>query len=62
MHLAVHLFALAVILCAVASIVMRDSRSAEIVSAALFGFVAGVLFDHWALRPVVDWRVRRARA
>ena len=60
--LAIHVFALVVIVTAVASIALRDSRSAEIIAAALFGFVAGILFDRWALRPVVDWTVRRARA
>lgn len=60
--LAIHLFALVVIVTAVASIALRDSHSAEIIAAALLGFVIGVLFDRWALRPVVDWTARRARA
>ena len=60
--LAIHVFALVVIVTAVVSIALRDSRSAEVIAAALFGFLAGILFDRWALRPAVDWTVRRARA
>ena len=59
--LAVHLCALAAIVTSVVVIGIRDSRAAEIFAAALAGFVAGILFDRWALRPLVDWTVGRAR-
>ncbi len=59
--LAVHLCALAAIVTSVVVIGIRDSRAAEIFAAALVGFVAGILFDRWALRPLVDWTVGRAR-
>lgn len=60
--LAFHLFALASILCAVFIIALRYPARVEIMAAALFGFVAGIAFDRWLLRPAVDWRMRQIRA
>ena len=59
--LAIHLCALAAIVTSVVVVGLRDSHAAEIFAAALVGFVAGILFDRWALRPLVDWTVGRAR-
>ena len=59
--LAVHLCALAAIAASILVIATHDSHAAEIFAAALVGFVAGILFDRWALRPLVDWTVGRAR-
>ena len=59
--LAIHLCALGAIATSILVIGVRDPHAAEIFTAALFGFVAGVLFDRWALRPLVDWTAGRAR-
>jgi hypothetical protein len=59
--IAIHLVALAAILAAVAFIALRDPASGEVFAAGLLGFVAGILFDRWMIRPVVDWRMAYAR-
>ncbi len=60
--LAVHLCAIGAIVVSVLTIAAHDSHAAEIVAAALVGFVTGILADRWALRPLVDWTAGRARA
>ena len=60
--LAIHLCALGAIATSILVIGVRDPHAAEIFTAAIFGFVAGILFDRWALRPLVDWTAGRARA
>ena len=60
--LAIHLCALGSIAASILVVGLYDHHAGEIFTAALFGFVAGVLFDRWALRPLVDWTAGRARA
>ena len=60
--LAIHLCALGSIAASILVVGLYDHHAAEIFTAAIFGFVAGVLFDRWALRPLVDWTAGRARA
>ncbi len=59
--IAVHLVAITMILISLVVMASRDSHAAEIFTAALLGFIVGVLFDHWGLRPLVDWAARRDR-
>lgn len=58
---AVHLAAIAMIVVSLMVIGLRDQHAAEIFAAAILGFLAGVLFDHWGLRPLVDWAEARER-
>ncbi len=59
--LLVHLCALAAIAVSIVTIAAHDSHAAEIVAAAIIGFVTGILADRWALRPLVDWTAGRDR-
>ena len=59
--LAVHLAALATIITALVVIAVRDPHSSGVVYAAMLGFMAGMLFDRFVLRPLVDWRMAHTR-
>lgn len=60
--LTVHLFAIGAIISSVLAVAVRDPHAAEVLVAALAGFVAGILFDRLVLVPLVDWATARARA
>ena len=55
--IAIHIAALSSIVIALTTMAIRDPHTAEIFTSALLGFICGILFDRYGLRPLVDWRL-----